>query len=59
MAEKQHVESQDQIQTNDTKGEDDIEEVLKEFMEMRVLDTVYKKEEQSWASPDAIQTVML
>ncbi|XP_031256293.1 uncharacterized protein LOC116114276 [Pistacia vera] len=57
MAKKQQcVESQDQIQTNDTKGEDDIEEVLKEFMEM-ILDTVYGEEERSWASPDAIQII--
>ncbi|KAJ0080741.1 hypothetical protein Patl1_10446 [Pistacia atlantica] len=39
------------------KEEDDIEEVLKEFMEMRVLDTVYEEEERSWASPDAIQKI--
>lgn len=52
MAEKQQcVEGWVQIQTDD-----DIEEVLKEFMEMRGFDTAYEEEEQSLASSDAIQT---
>ncbi|KAK8594655.1 hypothetical protein V6N13_015575 [Hibiscus sabdariffa] len=35
--------------------EDDIDEMLKDFMQMRVLDTVHEEEERSWGSPDAIQ----
>ncbi|KAJ0082342.1 hypothetical protein Patl1_10452 [Pistacia atlantica] len=58
MAKKhQCVESQDQIQTNDTKGEDDIEEVLKEFMEMRVL--TQSMERKSEAGPRQMQSKQL
>ncbi|KAJ0017921.1 hypothetical protein Pint_10343 [Pistacia integerrima] len=58
MAKKQQcVESQDQIQTNDTKGEDDIEEVLKEFMEMRVL--TQSMERKSEAGPRQMQSKQL
>ncbi|KAF8413710.1 hypothetical protein HHK36_001702 [Tetracentron sinense] len=30
------------------------EDILKDYMEMRVLDTVYEEDERSWASPEAI-----
>lgn len=48
------IESQDPT-CNDTKSADDeaqFEEALKDFMQMRVLDTVYEEDERSWASPD-------
>ncbi|KAF2302982.1 hypothetical protein GH714_012268 [Hevea brasiliensis] len=34
---------------------EDVEDVLKDITQMRVLETVYEEEERSWASPDIIQ----
>ncbi|XVE88243.1 hypothetical protein DITRI_Ditri19aG0054100 [Diplodiscus trichospermus] len=34
--------------------DDDVEDVLKDFMQRTVLDTVYEEEEKSWASQDVI-----
>ncbi|KAF2302990.1 hypothetical protein GH714_012339 [Hevea brasiliensis] len=34
---------------------EDVEDVLKDFTQMRVLETVYEEEERRWASPDIIQ----
>ncbi|KAH9749123.1 phosphate transporter [Citrus sinensis] len=52
---EQCVEIQDQTCSNNTKGGDDeAEDVLREFMQRRVLDTVYEEEERnSCASPDS------
>lgn len=50
------IESQDPA-FNDTKSAEDeaqFEEALKDFMQMRVLDTVYEEDERSWASPDSL-----
>ncbi|XP_050367360.1 uncharacterized protein LOC126785763 [Argentina anserina] len=50
------IESQDAA-FNGTKSADDeaqFEEALKDFMQMRVLDTVYEEDERSWASPDSL-----
>ncbi|XP_062017147.1 phosphate-repressible phosphate permease pho-4-like isoform X1 [Rosa rugosa] len=50
------IESQDPT-FNDTKSADDeaqFEEALKDFMQMRVLDTVYEEDERSWGSPDTL-----
>ncbi|XP_022723744.1 sodium-dependent phosphate transporter 1-like [Durio zibethinus] len=35
--------------------DDDVDEMLKDFMRRRVLDTVYEEEERCWASLDVIQ----
>ncbi|PQQ21809.1 sodium-dependent phosphate transporter 1 [Prunus yedoensis var. nudiflora] len=55
--EKKCTESQDQVcNTKSSDDEAQFEEALKDFMQMRVLDTVYEEEdERSWASPDSIQ----
>ncbi|KAL9455875.1 hypothetical protein AB3S75_005161 [Citrus x aurantiifolia] len=52
---EQCVEIQDQTCSNNTKGGDDeAEDVLREFMQRRVLDTVHEEEERnSCASPDS------
>ena len=55
---QQGIESQDH-QTCDTEegeseGEGEFEVALKDFMQMRVLDTVYEEDERSWASPEKI-----
>ncbi|XP_024028154.1 sodium-dependent phosphate transporter 2 [Morus notabilis] len=34
---------------------EDLENALKDFMQMRVLETVYEEDEKSWPSPDAAQ----
>ncbi|KAK2642526.1 hypothetical protein Ddye_024289 [Dipteronia dyeriana] len=53
------VESQDQISETKGNDEEDVEDVLKDFMQMRVLDTVYEVEEErscsASQSPDIIQ----
>ncbi|KAF5943932.1 hypothetical protein HYC85_018009 [Camellia sinensis] len=53
---QQCIESQDQA--CDTKMEDDddddVEDALKDFMQMRVLDTVYEEDERSCPSPEKI-----
>ncbi|KAM1455611.1 hypothetical protein TB2_004682 [Malus domestica] len=52
------IESQEQtcISTKSLDDEAQFEEALKDFMQMRVLDTVYEEEdERSWASPDSIK----
>ncbi|KAL5839286.1 hypothetical protein ACOSQ3_011992 [Xanthoceras sorbifolium] len=48
---------EDQISQKKGDSEEDVEDVLKDFMQMRVLDTVYEEEEQSSASqsPNLIQ----
>ncbi|KAK2975172.1 hypothetical protein RJ640_017385 [Escallonia rubra] len=46
-----------QNDTSDAKVDDDneeFEEALTEFMQMRVLDTVYEVDERSWGSPDPV-----
>lgn len=52
---EQCVKIQDQTCSNNTKGgNDEAEDVLREFMQRRVLDTVYEEEERnSCASPDS------
>ncbi|OMO65438.1 Phosphate transporter [Corchorus olitorius] len=46
------VESREtQGQPSVAKVDDDIDDMLRDFMQMRVLDTVYEEEERSWASP--------
>lgn len=53
-AKEQCVEIQDQTCSNIKGGDDGAEDVLREFMQMRVLDTVYEDEERiSCASPDS------
>ncbi|XVF40281.1 hypothetical protein PTKIN_Ptkin01aG0099600 [Pterospermum kingtungense] len=37
------------------KVDDDVDDMLKDFMQRRVLDTVYEEEERSWVSVDVIQ----
>ncbi|KAL3520082.1 hypothetical protein ACH5RR_018231 [Cinchona calisaya] len=51
--EQEGLENLDQT-ASDAKVEDDgkFEEMLRDFMQMRVLDTVYEEEERSWASPE-------
>ncbi|KAK3035067.1 hypothetical protein RJ639_034857 [Escallonia herrerae] len=46
-----------QNNTSDAKvddGNEEFEEALEEFMQMRVLDTVYEVDERSWGSPDPV-----
>ncbi|XP_048229559.1 sodium-dependent phosphate transporter 1 [Ricinus communis] len=54
---QQYKENQDQrnVGKEEEKTEEDPEDVLKEFMQMRILETVYEEEERSWASPDIAQ----
>ncbi|KAI9198644.1 hypothetical protein LWI28_019600 [Acer negundo] len=56
---QQCIESQDQISETKGNDEEDVEDVLKDFMQMRVLDTVYEVEEErscsASQSPDIIQ----
>ncbi|KAK6268596.1 hypothetical protein QUC31_012756 [Theobroma cacao] len=42
-------------QSSGAKVDDDVDDILKNFMQMRVLETVYEEEERSWASPEVIQ----
>ncbi|TXG47658.1 hypothetical protein EZV62_026952 [Acer yangbiense] len=56
---QQCVESQEQISETKGNDEEEVEDVLKDFMQMRVLDTVYEVEEErscsASQSPDIIQ----
>ncbi|KAJ7000062.1 hypothetical protein NC653_010739 [Populus alba x Populus x berolinensis] len=49
----QCVEIQDKTSSikDDEKNHEDIEEMLRDFMQTRVLETVYEEEERSWDSP--------
>ncbi|KAJ8762056.1 hypothetical protein K2173_006658 [Erythroxylum novogranatense] len=45
-----------QEQTEDEgKNDGDVEDILRDFMQSRVLETVYEEEERSWTSPDRPQ----
>ena len=43
-----------QGQSGGAKVDDDVDDILKDFMQRRVLDTVYEEEERSWTSLDVI-----
>ncbi|XP_012091824.2 putative phosphate permease HI_1604 [Jatropha curcas] len=51
----EYKENQDKtsVTKQQEKQEEDIDQVLKDFMQMRVLETVYEEEERSWASPES------
>lgn len=53
---QQSEETQDQACNNKVDStEEDFEIALRDFMKMRVLETVYEEDEKSWPSPDADQ----
>ena len=43
---------QEGLENQDEASDAKVEEMLRDFMQMRVLDTVYEEEEKSWASPE-------
>lgn len=52
----QRVEIQDQEHSTKVDGDDaEFDDALKDFMQMRVLETVYEEDERSWASPGEVQ----
>ncbi|PSS29040.1 Phosphate permease [Actinidia chinensis var. chinensis] len=51
---QQGIESQDHQTCDAKEGEGEFEVAFKDFMQMRVLDTVYEEDERSWASPEKI-----
>ncbi|WJZ96570.1 hypothetical protein VitviT2T_015244 [Vitis vinifera] len=48
------AESQDQVCNGTTDDDINFDEAFREFMQMRVLDTVHEEDERSWASPETI-----
>lgn len=48
------AESQDQVCNGTTDDNINFDEAFREFMQMRVLDTVHEEDERSWASPETI-----
>lgn len=51
----QSVDIRDQAHNTNTDTDAEVEDALKDFMQMRVLETVYEEDEQSWGSPNQIQ----
>ncbi|KAA8515061.1 hypothetical protein F0562_018152 [Nyssa sinensis] len=52
--EQQSREIQDQTCVTKSDDNEKFEEALRDFMQLRVLDTVYEEDERSWASPETI-----
>lgn len=55
----QSVQIQDQAHNTDIHTDAEVEDALKDFMQMRVLETVYEEDERSWDSPNQIQDLEL